>query len=367
MNLIERYLGKVLAGHVLMVIFVLLIILGFSEFMIQVGRSTEEYTLVKGLVYTLLKLPVFGYEIFPIAVLIGALLGLGGLANNAELTVLRVTGWSINRIFWGVMKSVFLLWIAVAIVGESLAPKAEGYAKKIRGEALNSNFSIGSQNALWMKEQNRFIYIGQTLSATKLLDLQIYTLEKGEIVNYQQAKSAEYKDKNWQLFNVQTSQLGWQDKEIITSPKINWQALTYQAKTQEQATVSLPIDPDLLASLNLETRYMGIVDLYQYIGFLQSNELDAEAYQLAFWRKIATPFVIFGMIAIVFPLIFGTQRQVSIGQRVFIGIMIGMGFHLLNQIFGNLSVVYHLSPIMGAFLPSIVLISIGLWKMKKLH
>lgn len=366
MNLIERYLGRVLVSHVLMVVFVLLIILGFSEFMIQIGRETEQYTLAKGLAYTLLKLPVFGYEIFPIAVLIGALLGLGSLANHAELTVLRVTGWSIKRIFWGVMKSVFLLWIAVAIVGENLAPKAESYANKIRGEALNKNFTIGSQSSLWMKEQERYIFIGKTLSATKLLDLHIYSLNNGEIIQYQQAKSATFKDDSWQLSTIKTSQLGWQGRQVKAVEKVDWQALTYQSNVQASMPVQLPINPSLLESLNLETRYMGVVDLYQYINFLEKNELDSEAYQLAFWRKIATPFVIFGMIAIVFPLIFGSQRQVSIGQRVFIGIMIGMGFHLLNQIFGNLSVVYNLSPIVGAFLPSIVLISIGMWLMRRL-
>ena len=111
MNLVERYLSKALITYTLAVIFVLLIVLGFLEFMMQLGKITEQYTLSKGLLYTLLKLPVYGYEIFPIAILIGALLGLGALANHGELTVLRVTGWSIKRIFLGVMKSVFILWI----------------------------------------------------------------------------------------------------------------------------------------------------------------------------------------------------------------------------------------------------------------
>jgi len=367
MNLIERYLGKVLISHVLVVIFVLLIILGFSEFMIQMGKMTDEYTLSKGVLYTLLKLPVFGYEMFPIAVLIGALLGLGGLANHAELTVLRVTGWSIKRIFWGVMKSVFLLWIVVAVIGETFAPKAESYAKKIRGEALNQNFSIGSKSSLWMKEDNRFIHIGQTISATKLLDIQIYSLKNGEIISSLQAESAEFKNEKWQLKNIQSNQLVWETKPLKTAEMESWQALMFQTKNIEKLAVNLPVDPNLLENLNLETRYMGIVDLYQYIQFLEKNELDSESYQLAFWRKIAMPLVIFGMIALVFPLIFGSQRQVSIGQRVFIGIIVGMGFHLLNQIFGNLSVVYNLSPIMGAFLPSIILITTALFLIKKLR
>ncbi|MBN2866877.1 MAG: LptF/LptG family permease, partial [Thiotrichales bacterium] len=163
MNVIERYLGRVVVGHTLLVLMVLLLILGFSEFMIQLGKLSAEYTLAKGTLYTLLKLPVYGYEIFPVAILIGTLIGLGGLANHAELTILRVTGWSIGRIFWAVMKTVFLLWLAAAVIGEWAAPQAESYAKKLRGEALHSSFSIGSSSDFWLKDEQKYIHINHVI------------------------------------------------------------------------------------------------------------------------------------------------------------------------------------------------------------
>ena len=218
-----------------------------------------------------------------------------------------------------------------------------------------------------MKEENRFIFVGKTISATKLLDIKIYFLNNNEITKIIYAKSAEYKNNKWLLSDLITSNFGWQDKQINASKEYKWQALTYQKHAQISQSITMPINPKLLQNLNLETRYMGIVDLHRYISFLTQNDLDAEPYRLEFWRKIASPLVIFGMIALVFPLIFGSQRQVSIGQRVFIGIIIGMGFHLLNQIFGNLSVVYNLSPVMGAFLPSIILIVIALVLMTRLR
>ncbi len=367
MNLIERYLGRVLVSHTLVVMLVLLIILGFSEFMIQLGKVSETYTLNKGILYTLLKLPVFGYEIFPIAILIGTLLGLGGLANHAELTILRVTGWSIKRIFWGVMKSAFMLWLAVAILGEFVAPKAEAYAKKMRGEALNANFSLGSSDGLWMRDGQRIIYVGRLASDKLLLDVNIYTLEKGEIKTRLHAARAEFKDKKWLMKDIEEVQLGWQPNVIKGNRSHYWRSLHYQETHEKSQTEALPLTPKLLDSLNVERRYMGITDLYHYIHFLDENDLDSESYKLAFWRKIATPLVILGMIALVFPLIFGSQRQVSIGQRVFVGIMIGMSFHLLNQIFGNLSVVYHLPAMLGAFFPSVVLLSLALYLFRRLR
>lgn len=365
MNLIERYLGRVLINHTLVVLVVLLIILGFSEFMIQLGKVDEDYTLAKGALYTLLKLPVYGYEIFPVALLIGTLIGLGGLANHAELTILRVTGWSVGRVFLGVMKTALLFWVVVAVMGEWVAPQAESYAKQMRGEALKKDFSIGSTNDFWMRDNDRFIHVAQVISDRVFYNVTIFTVENGQLNESIHAEKAEFEDGKWWLFNVRKNEIGLEQKhQTIDLPgkppqDKTWQALRWNEQHWDKHPVSLPVNPELLQSLSVDTRYMGIYDLYRYINFLERNRLDAEPYQLAFWRKVAMPFVIIGMIALVFPLIFGSQRQVSMGQRIFVGILIGMSFHLMNQIFGNLIVVYHLSALLGAFLPSLMLLMVA--------
>lgn len=374
MNLIERYLGRVLVSYTLIVLMVLLIILGFSEFMIQLGKLNDSYTLAKGTLYTLLKLPVYAYEIFPVALLIGTLLGLGGLANHAELTILRVTGWPIRRIFWGVMKSAMIFWLVVAVMGEWIAPHAEAYAKKMRSEALSQSFSIGSSADFWMKDEDTFVHVGKVISERQFFDVSLYRVKDDRLESRIFAQKASYlsgTEHQWKLINVTESSLGWQHRKLplpgIYPGKQDWQKLTYQQKHMNSMQVSLPVNPELLQSLHVDTRYMGIVDLYRYIDFLEKNDLDAEPYRLAFWRKIAMPLVIISMVSLVFPLIFGSQRQVSMGQRVFVGILVGMGFHLLNQIFGNLSVVYHISAVFGAFLPTVTLFVISLFLMRRLR
>ncbi|MBN2606929.1 MAG: LPS export ABC transporter permease LptG [Thiotrichales bacterium] len=374
MNLIERYLGRVLVSYTLIVLMVLLIILGFSEFMIQLGKLNNHYTLAMGSLYTLLKLPVYGYEIFPVALLIGTLLGLGGLANHAELTILRVTGWSIRRVFWGVMKSALMLWFVIAVIGETVAPHAEAYAKKMRSEALNRDFSIGSSADFWMKDEDVFVHVGKVISERQFFNISLYTVKNDRLEKRVFAKKAEFipnSEHQWRLTGVTETALGWQKETLPDLPilqgKTDWQKLDYQQKHLKTMQVSLPVNPELLQSLHVDTRYMGIVDLYRYINFLEKNDLDAESYRLAFWRKIAMPLVIISMVSLVFPLIFGSQRQVSMGQRVFVGILIGMSFHLLNQIFGNLSVVYHISSVLGAFLPAVTLFVISLFLMRRLR
>lgn len=364
MNRIERYLGRVVVSHTLLVLLVLLIILGFGEFMMQLGALKADYTLAKGTLYSLLKLPVFGYEIFPIALLIGTLLGLGSLANHAELTVLRVTGWSIGRIFIAVIKSALLLWLVVAIIGEIVAPKSEAYATKLKAESLQQNISLGDRSGFWMKDAERLIHVQRIVSAEEMRGLTVYELNAGQIVNVSQAGRAVYRNGEWLMHNVRQQQLNLTTLEFAGQSHMALRLTSQQLVNWAQ---KFPVDADLLESLRVETRYMRLDDLYAYIGFLQENNLDAAPYQLEFWRKLASPLVVLGMMALVFPLIFGSQRQVSMGQRIFVGILIGMGFHLLNQIFGNLSVVYQLPAMLGAFFPSLLLLSIALVLFKRLR
>jgi len=364
MNRIEWYLGRVLVSHTLLVLFVLLIIFAFTEFMNQVARLDESYTLQLASLYTLLKMPVYGYEILPIALLIGTLIGLGGLANNAELTVLRVTGWSVGRILIAVMKTALVLWVFAAALGEWVAPKAEGFANQLRAEALQRSISLGDGAGFWMKEPERLIHVERVLATDHLQGITIYQLHQGQVSGVTQAEQARYVNDRWLLSKVNRQMLELKAYDSISGQLPD---LVRERVFFETSSEVFPLDPAMLQRLQLDTKYLRIDELYHYIEFLKTNGLEAAPFQLEFWRKLAAPLVVMGMIALVFPLIFGSQRQVSMGQRIFVGTVIGLGFYLLNQLVGNLSVVYQFSPIIGAFLPSAVLISVAIILFRRLR
>ncbi|WP_127471332.1 LPS export ABC transporter permease LptG [Thiomicrorhabdus aquaedulcis] len=383
MNRIERYLGGVVVSYTFLVMLVLLVILAFFEFMNQVSKLTDTYTLGLGAWYTLLKLPVYSYEIFPVVLLIGTLMGLGSLANQSELTILRVTGWSIKRILWAVLKTALLIWVFMVVVGEWLAPHSEAYAKKIRAEALNERFSVdagmGSASGFWLRDGQRFIHVKQVLSSTELKDISVYeqtmdTRMTPVLSRVVQIKRATFdaKQQAWVFSQAVEQTLGFSalpgflSTDSVNVPLgENVQSPTAKLQLQSQALKTIaetfPLKPEELVNLNIETRYLSAWNLYQYINFLDTNQLESGLYQLELWRKITLPLVVAAMIAIVFPLIFGSLRQVTMGQRVFIGVLIGMGFHLLNQLIGNLTVIYHFPIVLGALLPALSVLLVALF------
>lgn len=360
MNRIERYLGWVVITHSLLVMLVLLTLLILTEFMMQLGSVDGQYTILKGLLYSVLKIPVFGYQLLPIALLIGTLIGLGALANHSELTILRATGWSIMRIFGAVIKTVLFFWLLMAFVGEWLGPPSEAYANKLKAEALEKNISLGQGKGagFWFRDSERFINVKQVVSAHQMRGVTIYTMREGQLKKVEYAELADYYQGRWLFSELETQTLNWQERQVETMNQkwLDWQV----AKSQIPLERSLPIDADMIDLLQVEPRFLRIDELYNYMQFLNENQLESSVYRLEFWRKLAAPFALVGMIALVFPLIFGSQRQASMGQRMFVGILIGMGFHLLNQLVGNLSVVYQIPVAVGAFMPSLLLIALAL-------
>lgn len=368
MKKIEWYLAQQLVLHIGLVMMVVLIILGFSEFMNQVTNLREDYTLNKAAIFSLLKMVVFAYEVFPIALLIGTLLALGGLANRSELTVLRVTGWSVKRLYWAVMKVVLVLWLLMASVGEFLAPISESYATQLRAEALNRSLSVGGREGFWLKEPHQVIHIERVVSPTHLRNVTLYQLEDEHLTAWIQAPNAYYIGQdNWQLELPSLQTITWQPIRDLPQVQDQGMRMDWAQRPLDNVTLPLPISADLIQKLQLDPRYMRVDELQRYIRFLDANDLDGHVYKLAYWQKWAVPLTVMAMIALVLPLVLGSTRSVSMGQRIFVGSLIGLSFYLINQFVGNMAVVYQLSPLLGAFIPSVLLLAIALLALRRVR
>lgn len=364
---VERYLGRTVIAHTLVVLAVLLVVLGFVELSIQLGKLTDRYTLEKGLLYTLLKLPVYGYEVFPVALLIGTLMGLGALAGRSELIVLRVSGWSVMRVFVGTLKSVLLFALVMVAVGEYIGPPSETLAKKLRAEALQRDFSIGGDQGLWLRQdvdgERRYVHVRKVINERRLAGVTVFRHDARtqRPLGEWRAREARWDTARggWVLEQVRMHALQWTDRRLPDGTR--WRLLSRQKTQAARVPVALALEPSMLTVLQVDTRYMGVRDLLGYIAFLRSNQLDSRPYELALWRKAALPLTLLAMIAIVFPLVFGSIRQVSMGQRVFVGVLIGLGYHYVSQLLGNLTLVYGWPIWLGVVLPPLLLGGLGLY------
>lgn len=83
------------------------------------------------------------------------------------------------------------------------------------------------------------------------------------------------------------------------------------------------------------------------------------------WSKIFSPLSVAVMMLMALSFIFGPLRSVPMGIRVVTGISFGFLFYVLDQIFGPLSTVYSMPPVLGALLPSMLFLLISVYMLLK--
>lgn len=346
MKTLDRYIGRVVLVHSGVVLMVLLAIYVFMSFMNEieyVGRGT--YHFANALAYVAMLIPRQAYELFPMVALLGAMLGLGSLASTSELTVIRAAGVSVRRITFSVFKIGLVMVLIAVVMGEVVAPPLEKYARVQRTTLLAKNISIGADEGVWVREEQSFINIHRLLPTGVASGVRIYRFDdKHRLVEATAARRAVYENGNWVLHNARTSIISDDTVKVVTARRQPWRA---------------GLTPDVFRVAAVPPENLSAWDLYQYVVYLRSNNLDSHQYELAFWIRVVTPFATAGMVLLALPFILGSLRSVSIGQRILVGALIGIGFYLFNAIFSRFGVVYELSPFLSAVLPTVMVF--GIW------
>ena len=178
MRILDFYLGRMLLNQILLVLGVLAGIFAFVTFIDQVSYlGTGRYSLFDALRYVVLSTPRIIYEVFPMAVLIGAIMGLSLLALDSELTVMRVSGVSISQITRAVLKLGLALALFALVIGEFLTPWTETLAQRGRAEALEQNIEHKSNSGLWMRDGGTFVNVREILPDLSLRGIRVFQFD----------------------------------------------------------------------------------------------------------------------------------------------------------------------------------------------
>lgn len=352
-TLLDRYIGKAVISATLLVLLVLLTLIAFVELekeLSDVGRGS--YGLLQAFAYVGLVMPRFGYEIFPIASLLGSLVGLGSMANHAELIAMRAAGVSLARIVRSVMQAGLLLMVLAILVGELLAPETEQYAQRMRAEAISGQITLKTKYGFWTRDGDSYINIREFRPGAELGDVYIYEFDNAQHLKLaSHAEVARHTDAGWELENIRQSKFVGDEVRSRTLERAFWDSL---------------LNPALLDMVMVDPSVLPMAGLYRYIGFLRNNAQNASLYEVAFWGKITTPVVVLVMLLLSIPFVFGSLRTAGVGQRVFAGSVVGIGFLLANKAFAHMAVVYHLDPLVASALPALAVLGLALWQMRRL-
>lgn len=342
-SLLARYVVRTILGHTALVILALLALSGLYLFITQQDDiGVGGYTISDALLFVLLNLPKYAFDLLPIAALIGALLALGALARSMELIVVRAAGVSTFRIALWVAGAGLVLTVLTATLGEFVAPQMERYAQQMKTFKKYRDYSMAGDRSAWAKDGDTIISVRRQSAGNRYGGVLVFRFDAQQrLSSLAHASSASIDaDNRWRLENYRETRIGENGVQPRRAPVV-------ELETQ--------LSPEFLGFAALDPEALPGRDLWTYIRHLRANDLDARDYETAFWARIARTAAVVIIVVLATPFAFGPMRSTGAGARTVVGIMIGVVFFLLAKMLESGGAVFDLPPVVVAWLPTALL------------
>lgn len=353
MRIFNRYFWQETSINIFMIMLGLLAMFSFFDLIQELDSLGHgDYGITKMLMFVVLSIPGHIYDVVPVAVLVGMMVSLGTLARNSELVVMRVSGLSTFDIGLSLIKVGLLFTVITFLVGELITPVSEKMAQRLRIKATDSVITQDFKSGLWVKDGKSFVNVENVLPDATLMNVHIYEFDKNfRLRSISMAKQASYENDQWGLKEVTQTKFNYEKRIENNSVKTqffnkaNWKSL---------------IRPELLNVLLVAPEKMSAWNLYEFINHLEINKQKATRYQVALWAKMTYPLACMVMVILALPFGFIQQRSSGTSAKLFIGVLLGIVYQIMNRIFIHVGVLNDWPPLISAIIPTILFLLAGL-------
>jgi len=348
---LERYLAKQIYAAVGFVLFGFLGLFAFFDLIRELADLGKvEYNLRQVFTFVVLSMPSHAYELFPVVVLIGTLYVLAHLASNSEYTVMRASGLSPRRAGLILAKVGLPFVVLTFVIGEWVAPWSEETAQKVKIRAMSSMIGQDLQSGLWFKDEGSFINVREARQTNQLSGIRIYDFDNEyRLRQITLAQRADYAGKGvWRLQETLQTQFTPDGPRTQRFAESEWHSR---------------VNPDMLDALIVKPERMSAWALHKYTEHLQGNRQRTERYEIALWKKIFYPAAALVMMALALPFAYMQARAGMVGVKVFLGIMLGIFFHMMNSLFSHIGLLHNWPPLSAAIVPSLAFLTAAILMM----
>lgn len=318
----------------------------FIDELPNVGGNHNLYQLKHATTFVLLSVPSHMYELLPISVLIGTIFVMSRLAQSSEFTILRTSGLT-PLLALRHLIGLGMIFVAITFaVGDYLTPVSDRYAQLLKVRFLGSSLKTG-QTGAWLSETQPnakvFINIQQMSSDGSPQGIRMFEFDAhGQWHALNQASHATVEDGAWQLYRSQRSEFS--DTPV---PHI-------QNRQIEQMRWPTEISSEMVSVAILKPNRMGTLDLYRYIKHLSANGQTSQRFEIEFWKKVFYPLSCIVMVVLALPFAYLHSRSSNIASHVFGGVLVGVSFFLLNNVFGYIGNINNWEPWFAAAAPGML-------------
>ena len=322
-------------------------ILSFFDFIQEIndlGKGT--YNMFTIFSYVALSIPGHVYEIVPIAVLIGSMYTMGQLSENSELTVIRSSGFSIKRIAYTLSLTGLFFTLFTFAVGDLITPITEKKAQQIKITAKDAIVTQEFKSGLWIKDNNSFINIEHVLPDSSLSEIHIYEFDKTfRLRTITNAKKGSFINCEWKLDDI--------NQTIFDKDKVSTNSL-------KSAIWKSLIKPEMMNVLLVSPEKMSSISLINFIKYLKNNKQKITKYEVALWGKLIYPLASIVMVLFAIPFGFFQERSGGKNFKIFLGILIGIFYQIMNSSFRYIGLLNDWQPLTCALMPTLIFFLVGM-------
>ncbi len=352
-GILSQYMMRTILSSTALVLVVLLALAGLFEFIAELDDTQGDYQTAQAILYTLLRLPNLAFEMLPVATLIGSLLGLGALAGNSEIIVMRSAGLSVKELAGMVAISGGVLLVLTGLLGEFIGPPLDFYARNMRVESRYQQDDDSHRNEAWVKDGSTFLHLERVSPELEFGNLYMYRFNGDQLDSIAVAENSGIDENdNWILENLRETQFERDGVQVLTTSR---------------SIESFEVNSDLLGSSLAKPLSLSARELLSYIDYLKRNDLDAIKYETEFWFRVARTSTVLVMPVLALAFVFGSLRSGGAGGRLMIGVVIGLAYYLASETLANSGQVFNLNPIVVTWLPSVVLVAITLFALSRIR
>ena len=368
MTVITRQFTKDILSSTLFALIALVALFAFFDLVGQLDSIGNGRTLADAFLLTGLSLPGRIYQVMPLAALLSSIYIMSRWAASSEFTVLRVAGLSPLRLCMSLSVSAVILVGTTYVFGEFLAPPAEKYAVEVKTLSKSQNLMArGYSTGVWLRDVavvdnqtlNRYINVSyiradnnRETGAWRVFEFS----DKGFLLRMISSKTASYStDEGWTLHNVEISTY----PVVPRGEEADVKGLEVKRTTEKSLVFSSTLGPDMLSVFTSRPDDMSLRDLSRMITHLQANSQDSEKQEIAFWTKLFYPLSTLVMMTLSMPFAYMNARSGGMAIKMFAGIMIGITFYALSNIFSYLGSTTMLTPMWAALAPTLGMLVAG--------
>ena len=376
MKVLQRYFAVSILQAVAFVLVAFLALISFMDLtgeLPDVGK--DGYEIQHAFLYVLMLVPGHVYEVMPVAALIGTIYTMAQFANSSEFTIMRASSMSTQMAAAMLFRIGVVLVLVTFVFGELITPRTAPWAEKLKLSAQGASVSQQFKSGMWTKDVvrndgvkgditgSRFFNVSEFRPDGRLVDVKLYEFDNDfRMRSLITAKTGVFEgDNKWRLEEVtETVFSNSAAAAAQTQGTFGQETSTVTTRKLESMTLASEITPKILSVSSADPERMSANELAVYTRHLAENRQETDRFKIAFWKKLIDPFAIFVLMALALPFAYLHTRSGGVSLKIFIGIMIGVSFILINTLFSHLGLLSTWPAFITAVAPSLLFLLLAL-------